>query len=118
MDHNANGGRICPLERGLGLEVLQELQTLSGTAPAILSQACRVQKCKMHTDTVLAYQMVSISYFSKIPIRYKISFKQESVLFEENVLTVGVVGGSHVCCGTAVDDGVSSQVGEVGQGPQ
>lgn len=42
LNDDANVGRVCPLEGGLGLQVLKELQTLSGTASAVLRQSCRV----------------------------------------------------------------------------
>lgn len=44
LNDNANGGWVCPLEGGLCLQVLQKLQTLSGTASAVLRQSCRVYK--------------------------------------------------------------------------
>lgn len=44
LNDNANGGRVCPLEGGLCLQVLQKLQTLSGTASAVLRQSCGVYK--------------------------------------------------------------------------
>lgn len=40
--------------------------------------------------------------------------RKESLIF----LTVCMVSGCHVCSGTAVDDCVCSQVGELGQSPQ
>lgn len=42
LNDNTNGGRVCPLEGCLGLQVLEELQTLSGTSSAVLCQSCRV----------------------------------------------------------------------------
>lgn len=40
LDNHSNGGRVCLLEGGLGLQVLEELQTLSGAASTVLSQSC------------------------------------------------------------------------------
>lgn len=42
LNDNTNGGWVCPLEGGLGFQVLEELQALSGAASAVLCQSCRV----------------------------------------------------------------------------
>lgn len=44
MDDYAYGGWVCPLDGGLGLQILQVLQTLSGTTSAVLCQTYRVKK--------------------------------------------------------------------------
>lgn len=44
LDDNSNGSWVCPLEAAPGLEVLQELQALCGTASAVLRQSCKMQR--------------------------------------------------------------------------
>lgn len=41
LNNYTNGGWVCLLEGCLGLQVLEELQTLSATTSAILHQSCQ-----------------------------------------------------------------------------
>lgn len=98
-DDEPDSCRVRSLEGELGLQISKVLQTLSGTASAVLRQSCRGNRPLLQTALI----KMSQTYLT---------------LFLCLLLTVCVVGGGHVSRGAAVDDGVSSQVRELGQSPQ